>query len=184
MRILRPVLLMAAAFQVAALFALPESQTLEDALKERELYLQAAANKNREGTAAADFSFTLRSGESKSLYSLEVAGKILLIFYDQDCNSCISILNQLALSEKLAQQINKGEMTVVAIYPGEEKLLWQKHADLLPPNWIVGIDDGLIEEDELYDFPGFPTIYLLNPDRTVAIKELDPSLLIPKLKSS
>lgn len=127
-------------------------------------------NKNRPGTLASDFNFTLRNGETFSLQSLPSEGYILTVFYDPDCYNCRKVMRMLASDTLLNDMIDEGKLTVLAVYSGEEKELWEKTATELPEQWIEGYEPGTIEDDDLYVLPSTPTLYLLDKDKIVLLK--------------
>ena len=73
------------------------------------------------------------------------------------------VLNQLTADRQL---------TVLAVYPGENKRLWQTMAQHMLPTWEIGMDESqTIYDKELYDILGFPSMYLLDQQKTVILKD-------------
>ena len=142
-------------------------------------FMLECALKNRPGHIAADFRFVTREGEHKTLHSFDTSGNILLIFYDPDCDTCREIMERLASDASLLEMAVGGELTVMAIYAGEDRDLWEATAARLPQEWVVGYDQGAIEEAESYDFRQSPTLYLLSSDKRVITKEIPPTRLLP-----
>ena len=157
---------------------LKDSPLIDEAQRMRYDFLLDGALKNRPGMKAADFSFTTREGDNLNLHDIKSRNEIMLIFYDPDCDHCQEVIEFLADDEELTDLTKKGEVTVLAIYSGEDRELWQQSAFLLPEEWIVGYDSGSIEDEELYLLPAMPTIYILDADKKVLIKELPLSRLI------
>ena len=155
---------------------------LNEAQRARYEFLIDATMKNRPGTKAAEINFITRQGENTSLYSLDSPQDILLLFYDPDCDECRATIQLLASDDALEEMIQKGALNVLAIYTGDDRALWEETAGMLPESWIVGYDEGEIDETESYIFPGMPTLYLLMPDKTVLLKELQPQTLLSLLK--
>ena len=155
-----------------------ESGFIDEAQRGRNKFLLEAALKNRPGNLAADFPYITREGENKTLYTTPVKGELLLIFYDPDCENCKKIISFLMEDSHLNEMISKNELTVLAIYSGEEKELWMETAHTLPSSWIVGYDPGVIDEEDSYYFRATPTLYLLDKEKKVIVKDLSPSLLI------
>lgn len=139
--------------------------------------------RNRPGNTAPNFTFTTLSGTEQSLYDTETAPKTLLFFFDPDCDHCEIAIETLRTCPQLDRAIKGGEVSVVAIYPGDDVEGWRRKAKKIPSSWIVGINDGTIDEDELYDFPSMPTIYLLDSNKTIVIKEMSSSELGSFLES-
>ncbi len=124
------------------------------------------AMKNRPGTPAADFTFTDRTGREASLKTIETEKPILLIFFDPDCTHCMEAIHN------IIDQKTDRKFTVVAIDIADDTERWMKTKDSLPANWLAGYAGPSIEDDDLYAILDTPTIYILNPDGTVAVKDI------------
>ena len=154
-----------------------DSEFLNEPERERNRFLLQNALKNRPGMRAADFPYVTSNGKTTTLYKTPVKGNLLLIFYDPDCENCKEIMENMAKSPVLAEMINQGEISLLAIYSGENKKLWYETAPSLPKEWTVGYNAGTIEEDDDYFFRASPTIYLLDDNKNVLVKDLSPSRL-------
>ena len=56
--------------------------------------------------------------------------------------------------------------------PDEELDEWRKHLNEFPKEWINGYDKKFaIKEQQLYDLKAIPTLYLLNKEKTVLLKD-------------
>lgn len=129
--------------------------------------------KNRIGSKASDFSFISPEGEFLSLSKLLSPGmKIMLIFFDPECEQCEVTLEKLRADSNLQKSLTEGHLKVVAIYPGDNEPAWRRKISSLPPEWIFGINQYEIEDNDLYYLPEMPTIYLLDDNGTVLIKEM------------
>ena len=153
------------------------SELLDEAERERNRFLLQNALKNRAGMKAADFTYVNVDGKNTTLYKTPVKGNLLLIFYDPDCDNCKEIIGKLADNDAIAEMINQGDLSLLAIYSGENKELWDETAPSLPKEWIVGYNSGSIEDDGSYFFRASPTIYLLDNNKNVLVKDLSPSRL-------
>lgn len=153
---------------------LSESDRVDDAIKERNAFLLEAALKNRVGTIATDFSFSDTAGNKTSLRSLtqNPDQKILLIFFDPDCETCQASISKLIGHQNINNEIEKGNLLVLAVYPGDDYDSWLPYASSLPDNWVVGIDPEDIEMNESYYIRSFPTFYLLGADKKVLAKDI------------
>lgn len=138
-------------------------------------YQLEAARKNRPGMPAANFSYVTRDGKRRSLRDTKVSGSLLLIFYDPDCDHCKEIMAELQANGTLSAAIVGGRMTVLAVYAGEDRELWQETAPSLPERWIVGLDTSDLEEKGLYVLRAMPTLYLLDSDKKVILKDVLPA---------
>ena len=155
-----------------------ESQFLDEAQRGRNRFLLEAALKNRPGMIAADFPYETLRGEKTSLHATPVKGNLLLIFYDPDCDNCKEIIGDLSSNHVLNEMIEKGDLTVLAVYSGEEREMWLETNSMLPQSWIVGYDAGTIDRQDSYYFRATPTIYLLDKDKRVIFKDLPASTLL------
>ena len=131
-----------------------------------------AARKNRPGMKAADFAFTTREGRRTTLHRTPSDGNMLLIFYDPDCDHCKEIIATLCSDEVLNRMTSGGELTVVAVYSGDERELWSEHAPSLPAGWTVGYEPGDMQERGTYVLRAMPTLYLLDRDKKVILKDV------------
>ena len=134
------------------------------------------AMQNRPGTIATDFRFIDRNGKQSSLHD-HAARQMLLVFYDPECPHCSDILKAIAEDTKINTAIANGVLTVLAIYTEGKKELWERTCHNMPANWNVGYDLSNILENELYDLPAMPILYLLDSDKRVLLKDPDVSLL-------
>lgn len=134
------------------------------------------AKKNRVGSKATNFSYTLASGVSFDLYNLK-SEYTLLIFSNPGCNSCEIILHQLNRSQPLKRAFSMNSptrtmITVLTLYPDEDISEWVTHLAEMPTNWIHGYDKGMVvTQKKLYDIKAIPTLYLLDRDKKVLLKD-------------
>ena len=155
------------------------SDILDEVEKYRNDFFLSIALKNRVGTKATDFSFETSEGKPNTLYKFPVneGSQLLLIFYDPDCDSCKDTIRKLSENKKLHNSISEKKLKVLAIYSGEDKDLWKKSQSLFPKEWTIGYEDSSIDEEELYFFRSYPTLYLLDSAKTVLMKDLNPDSL-------
>ena len=154
-----------------------DSELIDEAERERNRFLLEGALKNRKGMKAADFPYLTREGKTTSLYKTPVRGSLLVVFYDPDCDNCKEIIEGMSTNPNLSEMIAQGEITLLAIYSGENKELWDKTAPSLPGEWIVGYNSGTIEDNDDYLFRASPTIYLLDENKTVIVKDFSAARL-------
>lgn len=127
---------------------------------------------NRAGTIANDFTFIERAGRSGSLHSLQ-APRTLVVFYDPECPHCGDILKQIANASRIKAAIAGGRLTVLAVYAEGKRDVWERTKAAMPRNWLVCYDTAGILDHDLYDLPAMPTLYLLDADKTVILKDPD-----------
>ena len=159
-----------------------QSPVLEEYQKLRYEMMLKAALKNRPGTMAADFSFTDRKGRVRSLRATPVSDLLLLIFYDPDCESCREVISYLSHNEAVSELISDGILKVLAIYSGGDRELWES-TSVIPEEWTDGFDTGRISNENLYILRASPTLYLLDNNKTVLQKDLQPAMVVPYINS-
>lgn len=156
---------------VYVLEAVLETPILDEVDKIRPAYLLEQALKNREGELAADFTYTLEDGKKGTLYQTK-ADYLLLFFYDPDCHTCQETMNRLATSSIVLEWIHNNRLAILAIYPDEDLEAWKNYVPYMPVSWINAYDSGLIlKNEELYDLKMTPTLYLLDKNKKVLLKE-------------
>lgn len=124
----------------------------------------ALVQKNRVGMPAADFLFTTQAGEKGRLYDLQ-GPYILLFFHDPNCEECQYMKQQL---ENLYAHFMQKGVQVVAVYIDREVELWQKA--IYPSSWLSVYAPEIAAQD-LYDIKALPTLYLLDEQKHVLLKD-------------
>lgn len=129
------------------------------------------ALKNRVGHPATDFTYTLANGRQGTLYAVE-APYTLVYINNPDCNACEEMLARMKGSAVIEEQLKRGRLRIVAIYPDEDLTAWRKHLSEVPTTWINGYDAELaFRRQELYDLRAIPSLYLLDRDKRVIFKD-------------
>lgn len=151
-----------------AMIASPVLDKVEKIRPEARLKL---AHKNRIGTKALNFTYTLASGAQGSLYQLN-ADYILLFINNPGCHACSETIEGLKNATIVNKLLQSKKLALLSIYPDEELNEWRKHLNEFPKEWINGYDKKLtIKEKELYDLKAIPTLYLLDKEKTVILKD-------------
>jgi thiol-disulfide isomerase/thioredoxin len=138
---------------------------------------------NRIGTPAADFIFTLRNGKKMALYDAK-ADYTILFFSNPGCEDCKAVIDQLSSLAGLDAAIAAGRLAVVNVYPDEDLTEWHKYAPVYPDNWFNGYDQDLAVGGGLYNLRAIPSLYLLDKDKKVIFKDVEPSILLQYLQSA
>jgi len=147
------------------------SPSVSETEKIRSEYQLERALKNRPGTKAANITITLADGRKSTLYDIK-SRYILLYFNNPDCSACKEVKAGISDSSLLSRLIDDGTITVFAVYPDEDIKAWRDHLPEMPPKWVSGYDSGLeIRKKETYNLPAIPSIYLLDADHTVIVKD-------------
>lgn len=127
--------------------------------------------RNAPGSKAPSFSYTDRNGTMRNFSPQDVPLTVLM-FYDPDCEHCVEAVSYLSRSEKLRNAISDKKLRLIAVYPGDDAVLWRKHASMLPEEWEVGIDkEGKIDGEELYQVRSTPSFYVVSADGIIQLKD-------------
>lgn len=158
-------------FYIPVLDAMLAAPVLEEIEKVRPKARRELAQKNRIGTKALNFTYTLLSGVQGSLYQQKSAYTLLFI-NNPGCHACTETIEALKGAPVINQLLAQKKLTVLSIYPDEELDEWRKHLSEFPQEWINGYDKKFaIKEQQLYDLKAIPTLYLLDKDKTVLLKD-------------
>ena len=126
---------------------------------------------NKVGTKAADFRFADRRGKIRTLYGVE-APYTLLFFSNPGCEACMSIINVLKEDPQISSMISSGRLKVLNIYIDEDLDAWRSYMPVYPEEWYNGFDpDFVIRNETLYNVRAIPSLYLLDSDKTVLLKD-------------
>ena len=159
---------------VQVIDAMLESSAEEENAREL-LYLRELLQKNQIGTVAENFEFKYKDGFMDYLFDID-APLLLLIFNSPDCSLCHNLEQKISQNESIQQMVSNGQLKILAISPMADYDDWSNHK--YPQNWICGFDDEMtIIKERLYEIKQFPSIYLLDEDKRVIIKEADYELL-------
>lgn len=156
---------------IEVLESILKTDHLEDVEKTRPQYRLDLAQKNRIGTKALNFTYTLKSGKQGSLYSLS-SEYTLVYINNPGCHACGEITEGLKQSAMIQYLLSEKRMTILCIYPDEELDEWEKHQGDFPSNWINGYDKGTVMRNQnLYDLKAIPSLYLLDKNKVVLLKD-------------
>jgi len=126
---------------------------------------------NNDGNLANDFTYITPTGDKKRMYAIN-AKFLLLYFNNPECNACKEMRQALAASSIISQKIKTGELRVLSVYTDPDEKLWLHHLNEYPPQWIQGRDDSeYLYKNKIYDLRAIPTIYLLDKDKKVLLKD-------------
>ena len=162
---------------IRLLRTLLSTDSLPESLHEQASERLRIALLNRPGSLATDFRYLDRNGNEGSLHQFE-APQTLLIFYDPECPHCPEILKQIATHRGINRAIDEGKLGVLAIYAEGKRDVWDKTKADMPRNWNIGYDLSDILDNDLYDLPAMPTLYLLDGKKRVILKDPEPTQLL------
>lgn len=169
---------------IPALEVLVSSKWLDESHKIRPLFQLEMARKNRVGTKAANLNFNLVAGKNKSIYDVN-AEFTILIFYNPGCHSCQEIFSKMKNAELLNKMEMNNRLKIIAIHTENDKEEWLKYQANIPHAWINGWDKSQqINKDKKYDLKASPTLYLLDKNKKVILKDAQIEIIIDYLDKS
>lgn len=128
--------------------------------------------RNNVGNRATDFTYYLPDGTKHTLAATPVKNdRLLLVFYDPECESCHEVLRQMAADRALAEAVRTGKVSVLAVYTEGNDAAWLKALPDMPEGWTVGADREAVKQGTLYDLKAMPSLYLLDGRKTVLLKD-------------
>ena len=158
-------------YYIPVLEALLDSELLDEydrIIPQTELH---TVLQNRLGHIANDFDYTLANGHHHTLHSLH-ADYTILLFNNPGCEMCKSIIEQIEASELIKTLSRSHDIKILAIYPDEDIEAWRNYLHTMPRGWICGYDKELrLTSERLYDLKAIPSLYLLDSDKRVLIKD-------------
>ena len=126
---------------------------------------------NRIGHKANDVVYTLKDGTTGHLHDID-ADYTILMFNNPDCPTCREIIDEIGASPMLNELQELGRLKVIALYPDADLEAWHRYHSQMPRRWIVSYDNGcIIDKSDLYDLRAIPSLYLLDGDKRVMIKD-------------
>ena len=139
-----------------------------DATRSRLVFRLQLVQRNQPGTPATDFEYIDREGRRHRLYDIESA-LTLIVFSDPECEHCHELMPRIIGSQTLQ---NDQRLTVLNIYPDDNRQAWEADAKALPSNFLEGRSpEGEIMRRQLYALPAMPSLYLLDSQKRVLIKD-------------
>nr|WP_052662249.1 DUF5106 domain-containing protein [Bacteroides acidifaciens] len=166
-------------YYMAVLQGMVESGRYREVEKLRPEYRMRMLRKNRKGSKAADFSYTLEGGERGTLNGIK-SDFTLLLLYDPECENCRRAINEMVQSPvirdltTLTDVVVRVPAKVLTICVEHDMESWKAHLAALPDHWLNGFDSGhQIRDRQLYDLRSFPSLYLLDSDKRVLLKDVN-----------
>lgn len=158
------------------------SERLSEVERMKFAHFAGRCSLNRPGTQAADFVFTDKDGRNRSLYSIK-ADHTVLFFSNPGCTACKAIIETLNNSEKVESMLDSGELAVVNVYIDEDVAAWRSYMPIYSKKWYNGYDANLVvRSEDLYDARAIPSLYLLDRDKKVILKDAPEEKLFAALE--
>ena len=167
-------------FYIPALEYIISSDKVDELFKIRPQSQLELALKNRVGHTVENFTYTLASGKTGRLYDIG-SEYTLLMFYNPDCETCKSTKREIENSAAINEMLPG--MTILAVYVDPDLDLWRNNLSDMPDNWIKAYDAGeTIRKQRLYDLKAIPTLYLLDRNKKVLLKDAPAGTVIQYLE--
>lgn len=162
------------------------STKLTDADKERARFQLRECMKNRVGKKVSDFEFIGLNGKKGSFYKdvllhkkSRTAGKtasgnsyVLLYFFNPDCHDCERVGSILSNDSTMQTLIRNGQLTIQPVYPDDDLTGWKKvSTGNVITNSLPAVRLASEKEREKFHLPAIPSLYLLDTDGTVLLKD-------------
>lgn len=161
-------------FNESLYITLLESITSLDTLSlsdyEKYNFILQMEKKNQIGSIACDFEYLLRDGSYGHLYDIDNS-YTLIFFGDPDCDICNKAKEQLLSSVYTHLKFIGGYLTILSVCVEGKTSKWQETP--APEGWIDACDEKCaIYEHLLYDIPGLPSLYLLDKEHRVILRDV------------
>jgi len=150
---------------------LAESPWTRDDMRAGYRYQAKMCALNQFGQQVPDFEFKDAKGRRHSLYGIK-ADYVMLFFSNPGCNACKEIIDQICSRPYIETFIADKRLVVVSIYIDLEVDKWLEYEPNYPRSWISGYDHLYrIREEHDYDIRAIPSLYLLDAEKRVIMKD-------------
>lgn len=129
---------------------------------------------NAPDSLAANIDLELADGSTTNLHAYLAGRPLAVVFYDPDCRHCHSVMGQLG---ELASLVN-----VIAVCVDSPHSRWEVTRGGIPDGWVPAFDLSKVTETDAYVIRSLPSVYLLDADRRVRLKNPSPERLLDELK--
>ncbi len=157
--------------------AMAKSAHLDPSVKDKYDYIAKMSALNAVGTKSADFRFCDIRGREHTLHGIK-ADYTLLFFSNPGCETCLEIINVLRDDPNINSMVEARRLAVVNVYIDEDLQAWKEYMPVYPKEWHNGFDPYLIiRADQIYNVRAIPSLYLLDKDKNVILKDAVPEKL-------
>ena len=71
----------------------------------------------------------------------------------------------------LEKAVSGGKLSILAIYTEGDEDVWLRNLSEIPNTWAVGNDRMCIKDGALYDLKTMPSLYLLDSNKQIVLKD-------------
>ena len=151
--------------------AVAQSPLVDDEIRSGAALKAQLVSRNLPGSLAEDFTYLTIQNRPGSLYGIP-APYTLVFFNNPGCTMCREIRETMLKSSLIMDMARSGKLVILALYPDEDTELWLSYKDEIPSEWINARDPGCtILESGLYDLKAIPSLYLLDSEKKVLLKD-------------
>ena len=162
---------------------LAASPAVKDDMRPAYSYDASMCSLNRVGFPAADFAFKDLSGKVHTLHGVK-ADFTLLFFSNPGCPSCKEITEAAESDPDIRNLLDNKRLAVVNVYIDLELDKWREFAAGYPAEWLSGYDHNyIIRTDQIYNVRAIPSLYLLDKDKRVILKDAPQDKVFAMLSS-
>ena len=159
------------ALYIVLLEAITSMHNLSISDSEKYNFMLRMEKRNQVGTVACDFEFLLRDGTYNRLHNINTP-YTLIFFGDPDCEICNRAKEQLEESLYIKLKLIGGYLTILSVCVEGKTEKWQDTP--APEGWIDACDENCTIYDQLlYDIPGLPSLYLLDKEHRVVLRDVN-----------
>ena len=126
--------------------------------------------KNRPGEVAADFRYVGTDGKQGRLSAIK-ADYTLVFFHDPECPECNRVKEYMELNPVFGEAAASSKLMVLGLYLDENIDAWKKEPH---PAFMLNARDmnQEITKKALYDIRAIPTLYLLDRQKRVILRDI------------
>ena len=137
---------------------------------------------NRPGTLANDFEYVTLRGDTTRMSDLR-GEPLVLFFYNAPCHICGTKADELGKSPLITSALAAGTLRVLALDKWGDVESWREKVQDMPTGWIHGRNYKDFDGMELYVIEHVPTIYLLDSQgrvllRDTSLEEIEQQLVV------
>jgi len=126
---------------------------------------------NQFGEKVPDFAFRTLKGKTLRLYGIK-AEYTMLFFSNPGCHACKGIIDEVMARPYVEGMMAAGKLAVINVYIDEQIDEWKAYAPTYPESWYSGYDpEYIIRQDLLYNVRAIPSLYLLDSEKRVIMKD-------------
>lgn len=116
-----------------------------------------------------DFDMQTAEGKTFSLDSIHTP-LTLLYFQDPDCDMCHAVTDSLNRSAVAREAVAGRRLTVLTVYVGDDRQLWESTLNRFPEEWTNVIDATFSSLDK-FTYSAPPALYLSNREKGLLLTE-------------